>query len=239
MGRLFEIDFLRGLAVVLMVVFNWSFTLRFLDIFTIDGGWLYWWLFPRVVGGLFVFLAGLSIVLSYNRVKDKSRGFIYKKYLLRGGKIFSIGLGITVVTWLSFPSYTIWFGILHLIGVSIVLSVLFFRFRRLLLIAGLAILFFGFYFDTLNFNFSNLLWLGLKPLEFQTFDHWPLLPWFGLFLVGMFVGKIYAERRTNLQMPVLKGISFLGRHSLIAYIIHQPLLILVLQLLGFNFLSYI
>ncbi len=68
--RLPEIDFARGLAVILMVLFNWSFAISFLGIYTIPGGAVYWQLFPRLIGGAFIFLAGLSIMLSYVRMKN-------------------------------------------------------------------------------------------------------------------------------------------------------------------------
>src|SRR3989338_10359033 len=89
--RLPQIDFVRGIAVLIMVLFNWSFTLSFLKVYTIDGGWLYWWLFPRLIGGSFIFLAGLSVVLSHKKSGSK-------KIVFRGLKIFLVWMGITALT---------------------------------------------------------------------------------------------------------------------------------------------
>ena len=222
-NRDWKIDFYRGLAVILMVIFNYSFTLRYFNIYNLEGGWFYWYLFPRIIGGMFIFLAGFSLMLGYKNNKNKTT------ILYNGIKIFSLGLLITLVTWILFPRDFIIFGILHLIGLSIILSSFFVRFRHKILL-GIALILTGLYLDNLIFDFPWLLWLGLVPREFYTFDYWPLLPWFGLFLVGMHFGNKYKIKKKIIKNPIINIFLILGRNSLIIYLIHQVLLVIFLFL---------
>ena len=87
--------------------------------------------------------------------------------------------------------------------------------------------------------FPWLLWLGLPPVAYATFDYFPLLPWFGLILLGVWLGGLlYAGGRRGFPLPDLGGalpvrlLDFLGRHSLLIYLIHQPILMGALGLLG-------
>lgn len=228
MKRLWEIDAARGIAVVLMVLFNYAFALDYLKIYTITEGWSFWWLFPRIVAGMFIFIAGISLTISYSRSKS------LKRQVCRGLKIFSLGLLITAATFLLVPEATIWFGILHFIGLSVILSTLFVRMKPVYLIAaGFAALAIGAWLNSFVFSFPWLLWLGLIPI-FTTLDYFPMLPWFGAFLIGMAVGKtLYAVERRNFKIKERKSVlGFLGRHTLIIYLLHQPILLIALRITG-------
>ena len=235
--RFWQIDFWRGVTVLLMVFFNWSFTLFFLNVYKLDLGNLYWIIFPQFIGGSFIFLAGLSVVLSSKRTKNPN---LKKKYFFRGAKIFLLGLGITLLTFLSFPSYTIVFGILHLIGFSIFVSPLFFKLKELKLFLAAIILISGFSFQSIFVNSPYFFPIGLVNRNFQTFDYWPILPWFGIFLLGMYFGELFYYRKSNTIISsenksiAMKGFCLLGRNSLKIYLIHQPILVLILFVLGFT-----
>lgn len=239
--RFWEIDILRGIAIILMVIFNYSFALSYLNIYTFDGGWTYWVLFPRFVAAMFIFLAGLSLTLFYNQIKSRKPKEVCKKIFSRGLKIFCLGILITIVTFITFPQAFVIFGILHLIGVSLILGSFFLRFRKLNLLLGISLIALGIYLQTLRFDFSWLLWLGFVPKNFFTFDYFPIFPWFGVTLLGIFFGNLlysYGKRQFKVRelsdSIIIKSLSFLGRHSLIIYLIHQPILILVLLMLGFH-----
>lgn len=237
--RLWEIDFLRGINVILMILFNYSFALSYLSIYALDAGFLYWYVFPRLIGGLFIFLAGLSLTLAYNQNK-KSKG-VFRKFSLRGLKIFGYGMLITIVTFLTFPSAFIIFGILHLIGISILLGQFFLKFKKLNLFLGLLMIVLGFYMQNFRIDCSCFLWLGLMPKNFYTFDYWPILPWFGVTLLGIFFGNLlYKNGKRSFKIKdfsnnfITRFLDLLGRNSLIIYLLHQPLLILLLLALGFK-----
>lgn len=233
-GRFWEVDFLRGTAVVLMIFFNYAFTLRYFGIYTVGGEWAFWWLFPRIIAGTFIFLMGMSLTLSYHRSKDAQ----FKKYLLRGLKIFGYGLAITIVTWLYMREGFVVFGILHFIGLSTILAYPFLRYGRLNFLLGALALFAGFLLSQYTLNSAWLLWLGLVPVGFYTIDYFPLLPWFGLTLIGIAAGNLlYSKGKRRFRMPELshappvQTFSFLGRHSLLIYLAHQPVLLAALYLL--------
>lgn len=230
MKRFWEIDAGRGMAVILMVFFNYSFAIDYFHVYRITEGWFFWWLFPRLVAGIFIFLAGISLTISYSRNSKTS------KHIKRGAEIFGFGLLITAVTWLFVPEAAAWFGILHLIGLSIIISLFFVAWKsKYLLLSGILLIIAGAYLNSLAFDFPWLLWLGLPPFSFTTLDYFPLLPWFGVFLAGMAAGKKYymeGKRRFSLMERKIRPITFLGRHSLIIYLLHQPILLAILYILG-------
>ncbi len=231
MKRFWEIDALRGLAVILMILFNYSFALSFLGIYTINADWLYWWLFPRVIAGMFIFLVGISLSISISRKRK------YNHYLKRGAFIFALGMLATLATWFYIGQGFVVFGILHLIGLSIIIAPLFFRFVKFNALIGLILFLFGFYLNSITTDYLWLSWLGLVPSDFYTVDYFPFLPWFGLVLIGFAVGNIlYAKGKRSFKIfdlsKQLSFLSFLGRHSLLIYVVHQPLFVAALTILG-------
>jgi uncharacterized membrane protein len=237
---LWEIDALRGVAVVAMVLYHFSYDLAYFGIFGVgffrsglglETG--------RAIGTSFIFLAGLSLTLSYQRAlaRRSPEQELFRKYLGRGLRIFSYGLLITFLTWIFVPREMIVFGILHLIGVSIVLAYPFLalRFPNVALAVGCIVL--GLYLRNFGTDHPWLTWVGIRP-DFFMLDYWPIFPWFGVVLLGVFAGNtLYGNqsKRTARATPPLRAIrplTFLGRHSLPVYLVHQPVLLATLILLG-------
>lgn len=233
-----EIDFARGIAILMMIVFHTVFDLYFFGIvpFSVSTG--FWRLFAISTAFLFVFLVGVSLSVSAaNAEKKLSRRNFVLKFFLRGFMIFSLGLAITVVTWLYLGNGFIIFGILHLIGISIILSVFFLRYSLINLISGIAIIISGIFIQFYN-GPVWLLWAGIHPESFYSVDYTPLLPWFGVVLIGIYFGKKVYPGGKRASSPGLlqyfdnNAISFLGRHSLLIYILHQPVIIVVIWLIA-------
>lgn len=228
--RFWEIDFLRGVAIVMMIFFHAVFDLWYFGYeFDIFGGT--WFFLARITASIFIFLVGVSMTLSYSHCKNPN----LSKYLYRGLKIFSWGLLITLITWIFLDRGFILFGVLHFIGIAIILAYFFLRFRVLNLILGIIIILVGTYLQVLAFNFPWLLWLGFVPYDFYTIDYFPILPWFGLVLVGLFFGKIIyphgKKRIRNVDNSLTRFFCLLGRRSLVIYLIHQPVLVAFIFLL--------
>jgi uncharacterized membrane protein len=236
--RFWEIDSLRGVAIILMAVSNLVTDIAFFRVFEIDVQSGFWLIFSRIVVSMFILLAGVSLTLSYSRVRRKKPAEIRKKYLLRGARIFGLGMLITLVTWLFIPHDFVLFGILHMIGISIILGHFLVNRKRLVPLLGISFIMIGIYLQTLSFAFPWLSWLGFMPSGFTSVDYVPLLPWFGIFLIGIYLGNVlYPEGKRRFRLPdishnrLLAGVCFLGRNSLTIYLLHQPVLIVLLWLL--------
>jgi uncharacterized membrane protein len=237
-SRFWEIDSLRGIAIILMIVSNLMTDIAFFGILGIDAYSGFWLYFARLVVSMFILLAGISLSLSYSRIRKRKPGEIRKKYFLRGVKIFGAGMLITLVTWVFIPANFVLFGILHLIGISIILGHFLLKRPKASLFLGISFMLAGLFLQTMTFGFAWLLWLGLRPESYYTVDYVPVFPWFGLFLIGMFLGStFYPEGKRTFRLPDLSGnrilspLRFLGRNSLLIYLIHQPVLIALLWLL--------
>lgn len=225
--RFWEIDFLRGAAIVAMVTFHALWDLDFLGLLEID---LYSWpslLFPLSIGTTFLFVVGVSLTLSHWKRGGRSRCHM----MARGTKIFLLGMLISVFTFLVLGNRMVVFGVLHCIGISVMLAYPFLRFRSLNLVLGVLLVLAGVIVSGIHVDQPYLLWMGLRPSGFQTVDYYPLLPWFGVVLVGVFVGNTFYRnyrRRISLpdlsHLPPVRSLCWLGRHSLMIYLVHQPLL---------------
>jgi uncharacterized membrane protein len=236
--RLWEIDFLRGLAIIMMIIFHFFYDLNYFGVQRINFRSDFWWIFGRMIATSFILLVGISLTLSYSRVKKHKTGWkLFKKYLLRGLKIFGFGLIITLITWVFLKRGFIIFGILHLIGVSIILAYSFLKLRFWNILLGVIFILTGMYIENLVFNSYWLVWVGLKPYYFYTVDYFPIFPWFGVILFGLFLGNLlYPNGKRRLKINNLSDFSFirlfcfLGRNSLFIYLIHQPILVVFLYL---------
>lgn len=237
--RLWEVDALRGVAIVMMVIYHFLWDLHSLggyDIALRTGFWSYW---QVVTASLFTGLVGLSLTLSYNRERaTHPTGSLWSKYLVRGLTIFTWGVVIGVVTYLALGgSGYVRFGILHLIGLSIILAYPFLRFRWINLALGVLVILLGAWAPRLGLDLPWLEWLAATPGS--GVDYAPLFPWFGRVLIGIFVGNtLYAggSRRFSLpdasQNALVKALRLLGENSLLIYLVHQPIMIAGLFLLG-------
>jgi|SRR3989338_2740704 len=234
MVRFWELDFFRGVAIIMMAVFHLVFDLYYFGGYGIDVGSGFWLYFARATALIFVFLVGICLAISYERNNER---FLIKN-LKRGVKVFGFGLLITAITFLAFKNNFIVFGVLHFIGVAVIISMFFLRFKYLNLLLAIVFIVVGFYLSGLVFNFPWLVWIGLQPTGFYTFDYFPIFPWFGVVLLGVFAGKkLYSGGNRQFKIveasnSLSKLFSFLGRHSLVIYLIHQPIIISILYLFG-------
>ncbi len=218
-GRYPEIDFFRGVALVMMLISNFVTDLQYFAGYSEFEQ--FWRAFALLTASMFVFISGVSIWISHFRWKG------YEKFFKRFAKLFGLGLIITAFTKTFLEEGTIYFGVLHFLGVASVLVIPFLRFGVKNLI--LAPLFLAGKILVGNFHSDNifLLPLGVTPVPFFTFDFFPIFPWFGVFLLGVGTGAlIYPEgvRRFEVSFPKeLRCFAFLGRHTLKVYLVHQPI----------------
>lgn len=224
--RLVGIDALRGLAIVLMIIYHFCYDLTYFQLAKFDFYRDPFWLnFRDFIVGSFVFIVGVSFSLA---TQEKINWPSYKKRLL---VITGCALAISLLTYFMFPGRTIFFGILHFIALASVLALLFRKFFWINLFTGIGILIVSNTIRLPVFNNDWLVWIGFYTQKPATEDFVPIFPWFGIVLIGMFVGK-YLLRKPVLvnvasKFPKEKQFNWLllaGRNSLLIYMIHQPIL---------------
>lgn len=238
--RYYLIDSIRGFALINMVLFHLLY-----DIFMIYSPSKGWALNPftiaweRMICFTFITVSGISLNFSRKPIK-------------RGVIVFLISVGITAVTYFFMPSELIIFGILSFLGFAMIVcgalknllnrvNSLIGTIASLLLFAvfyGLPERYFGFFgikiFDLPSqmYQFNILAPFGLPSPGFRSSDYFPIFPWIFLFVFGFFLWKLIREHGTDrfftLKVPFL---DLVGRHSLIIYIVHQPIIMLILNFL--------
>jgi uncharacterized membrane protein len=187
-----------------------------------------WLVAQHFFAGLFVFLSGISSNLSRNNFR-------------RSFKYLAVALIITLVTYLFDPPSTIFFGIIHCLGVSALIYGLVFKKARpaFCLLLGILIIGLTGILPSLNKALSLesnwLLPLGIHSQDFASFDYFPFIPWFGVFLTGVAAGRwLYSSKKSLIPRTLPENfINWCGRHSLLIYLFHQPVIIGILYLLGY------
>lgn len=236
MPRFWEIDFFRGVAICMMVLFHFLWDLNYFGFLQGDIYSGFWGLFQKATMSLFLLVAGVVLAIS----RQNNPAAYTTKSLGRGATVFSLGLLITAFTLIFFPGQFIYFGILHLIGASIVLSVPFAGMKKINALLGASIIAIPALYDIRSIGQPMLVWLGFaQPM--QTLDFSPVFPWFGVVLIGIALGNFFYEkggRRVALPEPKNSAAGFLqllGKHSLLIYFTHQIILYPLVS--GLNFLA--
>ena len=221
-GRIWELDFLRGVALILMIYFHIIVDLN--EMYNINVSYLSGvnYYIGKISAILFMLLSGISSSLSRNNMK-------------RGLRVLASALVITAVTYLYDPKLTIVFGILHFLGICMLLYPLLSKMNKyLLIIIGTGIILLEKWFLKISPSTDILSPIGIYSHSFTSADYYPLVPWMGVFLYGIVLGKILYSRKQSLFSFGYKDniINITGRNTLIIYIVHQPVIILILYVLS-------
>lgn len=231
--RFMVVDIARGSAIALMFVYHFTFDLNYFGVVSFDfNNDLRWLGFRAVIVGLFSALVGVGLVLGPGRKLDWPR---YGKRLLAIGACAALA---SVGSYFMFPKTFIFFGILHFIFVASILGLAFLNFAWLNLLIGAALIVFGATLKLPFFDQPALQWIGMMTHKPFTEDYVPLLPWFGVVLIGIFLAR-RAQARARFEKfstiefrnPIAKLLAVGGRHSLVIYMLHQPIFIGLLFLI--------
>lgn len=224
-GRVGWIDLARVAALAGMVVFHFA---RDLEIFglvphglTMSGGWA---LFARLVAGSFVFLSGMSLVLAHGA--GLRWGAWRRRFLMIVG---AAGL-VSLATYAAFPQRFVYFGILHSIAAASLIGLAVLRLPAWgMALTGAAVVALHLTIGRALFDSVWLAWTGLSSTVRPSLDFLPLVPWLAPFLFGMALARAVDLRALPaLQLPA--ALTWISRHSLSVYLVHQPVLLGVIWL---------
>lgn len=237
--RIHFFDEWRGLAILLMVFYHAAYDV--VEIFGVQWPLFHSYgmhLFQQGIAGSFIFISGVSCRFSHN---NRRRGII----------AFALGMLLTVVTLLVIPSQRVMFGILHLLGISILI----FSFARPILdkihpaVGFLLMLFcyactmylpdgvlgippFAAALPKQLYEIGYLFPIGFSSPQFFSSDYFPIIPWLFFFLTGSYFG-VFAKNNAlpgYFYRQHFKCLSKIGRYSLWIYLLHQPIIYGILLL---------
>ena len=221
--RFLQVDMWRGIACILMIFYHFCYDLNYLKIVSFDFYHQPFWLWLRIlIVSLFLVIVGISLHFA------TCNGVQLRSYVKRLAILLGCALLISIASFVLFHERFIFFGILHFIAVASVIGLLF-RGRFWLNIAtGCVLLIIGIGIEYPLFNQPFLQWIGLMTHKPPTEDYVPLLPWFGLVLLGMAWGHyLYAQKNRCKPFSSIWGlrVAKMGQHSLLIYMLHQPILL--------------
>lgn len=229
--RIWELDFIRGILLLLM--FYCHFVYDIVELFALNvpaDGAFYDWAMDHT-GLFFILLSGVSITLGRRPVRRAVK-------VLLGGFACSLVTAFMYLFNFAPKGIIIYFGILHCLAVCMLLWPLF---RKLpfwaLLLCGGALLWLNFLIQPYQGqgNFLTMP-LGIYHASFYSSDYFPLLPNLGYFLIGSGLGKVLYRKKESLLPATTRfpapQLCFLGRHSLLVYLLHQPVIAGLVYLLS-------
>ena len=235
-GRYALLDELRGLDLVSMMLYHACWDLAFL--FGVEMKWYAatpGHLWQQSICLVFILLSGFCVPLGHHTLR-------------RGATVFGAGVLVTAVTLLFMPEDRVVFGVLTLLGSAMLLTgILEPLLQKVPPAAGLvvaAVLFALCYSVSSGWVgvgswklllpqglYANYLtaFFGFYPEGFFSTDYFPLLPWLFLFWAGYFLHFCMGRARMEpLRRSVCAPLGWLGRHSLVIYLLHQPVIFGVL-----------
>lgn len=253
--RAFELDLLRGFAIFMMILHHFAFDLRFIFQYNVFGfidgtcNWFWAFLHPFFIL-IFVMISGICCQFSRNNFK-------------RALKLGLIAIAFSVVTITAdhflMLGCAIYFNVLHLLTLATLLFAIFDAIEQkktgsrdsrqgtmvlFLIVAAFFLLQHAlpFYQFTLPYKWSFILGLEPDPKVIMPVmgDEMPIIPWVGVFFVGVLIGRfVYQSKETLFPnapkafLTATRPLEWIGKHSLLVYLIHQPIVLGILYLLQY------
>jgi uncharacterized membrane protein len=236
--RILLIDTLRGIALIAMATYHFTWDIEFfgyVDPGTATQG--FFRLYARAIASSFLFLAGVSLVLAHGR------GIRWHAFGKRLAIVAGAALAISIATFFIFPQEWIFFGILHNIALSSLIGLAFLQLPLaiafavpVMIVAAMivdAVVMPGMLQSSL-FDTRWLAWIGFAEFPPRSNDYVPLFPWLAALLMGIAVTRLAIARGWTGRLAKLQSVDTMlakaGRHSLIVYLVHQPILLALVYL---------
>jgi len=221
-ARIAGLDALRGIAIVAMAIYHFCFDLRYFGVTRADFEHDPFWLAARsAILSSFLLIAGISMVLARRGVRSDAH------WLRHAAVIAGAALLVSAASYVMFPRSYIWFGVLHAIAVSLLIARPVVDRPTVAFIIGVVVIIAGVAWAHPMFDHRALGVLGFTTHKPTTEDYVPLFPWTGVLLIGIAAGHALARRQFALLAPLghaPAALRWMGRHSLVIYLVHQPLI---------------
>lgn len=226
-GRIEALDWARGIALIAMAAYHTLWDLSFYGFIAIGIGESPLWIaIQRSILTAFLLIAGASLQLAHGD------GIRWWSFWRRWAMIAAGALAVSLGTYLLLPDYVAYFGVLHAIALFSLLALPFLRAPLWLVLAIAAALLAIALYQNPTFNTRELSWIGFFTSTPSTTDLVPVVPWFGVMLLGMAsiriagqAGWIDSAHTWHFPDPASRILKLLGRWSLVFYLLHQPLLV--------------
>ena len=222
------VDIARGVAIIAMMAYHLCWDLSYFRFIPADVGYdPQWVLIARSILSAFLFLVGIGLVLGHGN------GIRWRSFWRRWLFVVAGALAISAATYFAFPQSFVYFGVLHAIALFSLLGLAFLRTPLWLAIAVAAIVVALplVYSDPL-FNQKAWSWLGFWQIPPPTNDLVPVFPSFGTVLLGIIAARLILPSRFAPRLAAIapsgrlpRLLAFLGRWSLVIYLVHQPILL--------------
>ncbi len=232
--RFYEIDVWRSFAIIGMVVFHIYYGLDFFNFVDYEMSAGLWDFFGDIIRWSFLVLVGIGMQLSYQRylLKGKSQVEYIVNTVKRGILVLLCAAMISIGSYMVLPSVYIYFGVLHLIGTSIIFLAPLVRFPKAVALMGLVIVLLQTYIHSLTTSTKFLVIFGLYDENFASLDYFPIIPWMAVPAFGIFLGSImFKKYQRNYPFPerlfenrLGSMLVWIGKNSLLIYILHIPVL---------------
>ncbi len=234
-SRIWELDAFRGLFIICMVAVHAVVDLQMAGIMSDDAPPAVFNIIKDYGGILFILISGICVTLGSRCFK-------------RGAVVFACGMVVTGVTYAMYaidPAnevMLIHFGVLHMLGLSMMIYPLFKSLPAWgSAVCGAVLILLGYAVQSLRSDFPLAIVIGIIPKGYYAADYFPMLPYFGWFLAGSALGRILYKNRRSLiprfpyDSPPVRFLRFCGRHSLWIYMLHQPVVYGAVMLICYAF----
>jgi uncharacterized membrane protein len=218
------LDFQKGIAIILMIGFHFSYDLNLFGLVKINFQKdLFFWLLPRIIVTLFFSAVGTSLYFSHHKSIN------WKSFKKRQLKLFILASLISFITYFAFPTTWIFFGTLHAIFTLSLFCLPFVFFPKTAAALSLILI-------ILEFFKLSPPWidLGHKSMDYIEPFPWMAPVLFGIYLAYTgFYSSQFVLRFQKFLPKIFNHLSLLGPKSLTIYLLHQPILISLAYALNF------
>lgn len=224
------IDWLRGFAIFLMVIYHFCYDLDMFGYIDTAFGHGYWVPFRYIIVIGFLSLVGVSLVIVHGK---SIRWSSLKK---RTFQLALASLAVSISSYFIAPQKVTIFGILQFILVASWFVLPLLKRPQVSFVLGVSIFTLGHVIQSRVFESNWIHWLGMVVEKRPALDYVPIFPWLGVVLIGISLAHFFlytsiGQKIASLDLTRLTGVGKfnlmlekMGQHSLVIYLVHQPIM---------------